>query len=147
MPELPDVVVYVERLKAFVGGQVLRHVRLGSPFVLRSVEPPIAAAEGRVVEDISRLGKRIVISLDGDLHLVIHLMIAGRLRWKKPGVAVPKGNGLAGFDFDAGTLIFTEASKKKRASLHLVKGREAVDAFDRGGMEVLGSSFEAFQPR
>ena len=136
VPELPDVTVYVDRLQALVGGQALERVRLVSPFLLRSVEPPLAAFAGKAVTQVRRLGKRIVIGFADELYMVIHLMIAGRLRWRKPGAAVPRRNGLVAFDFAPGTLLFTEASKKKRASLHLVTGAAAVAEFDRGGLEV-----------
>lgn len=144
MPELPDVSVYVERLEALVGGEALEAVRLVSPFVLRTVEPPISAAEGRAVRSVRRLGKRIVLELEGELFVVIHLMIAGRLRWKKRGIAVPKKNGLAAFDFPSGSLLFTEASTKKRASIHLVEGEPGLEAHHRGGLEVMDASPEAF---
>ncbi len=137
MPELPDVTVYVERMQALLAGRVLRGIRLRSPFVLRTVEPPIASATDRTVCDVQRLGKRIVIGLEGDLYLIIHLMVAGRLRWRNANAPVPASNGLAGFDFDHGSLVFTEAGRKKRASLHLVEGRAAMNAFDRGGLEVM----------
>jgi formamidopyrimidine-DNA glycosylase len=147
MPELPDVAVYVEQLARRVSGETLRKVRLKSPFVLRSVSPPLGAAEGRRVEAVRRLGKRIVLSLEGDLHLVIHLMIAGRLRWK-PGPApapIPGKLGLAAFDFAPGTLLFTEASPKKRAWMRLAGGSEALGALDPGGLEVLESDLPSFR--
>ncbi len=144
MPELPDVVVYVERLQAKAGAQPLQRVRLRSPFLLRSVEPPLRAAHGRQLLAVRRLGKRIVLCLEGDLHLVLHLMVAGRLRWRKPGASIPGRMGLAAFDFPSGSLLLTEASKKKRASLHVVQGGEALAAFDRGGLEVLDCDAAAF---
>jgi formamidopyrimidine-DNA glycosylase len=144
MPELPDVTLYVERLDARVRGRPLEGLRVKSPFLLRTVEPPPAALEGHRVERVFRLGKRIVLSFEDDLHAVIHLMIAGRLRWKKPGAAIPARNGLAAFDFADGSVLFTEASTKKRAALHLVRGEAGLAAHDRGGLEVLSSSFEAF---
>src|SRR6516164_8868065 len=110
MPELPDVVVYIERLSAFIGGQRLERVRLASPFVLRSVDPPIAEAQGNKVLGFRRIGKRIAVQLDGDLFLVIHLMIAGRLHWKETGAKIPGRLGLAALDFPNGTLLLTEAS-------------------------------------
>src|SRR5262245_40513323 len=133
MPELPDVVVYLEALAPRVVGQPLERVRLASPFLLRSVAPPLSSAEGKRVVGLRRLGKRIVLALEGELFLVIHLMIAGRLRWKprKAGEApapVPKKVGLAAFDFPAGTLLLTEASPKKRASLYLVAGEAGLAA-------------------
>ncbi len=145
MPELPDVTVYVERLQDLVVGTTLERVRLASPFVLRSVDPPISAAEGRQVMDVMRMGKRIVLCLEAELFLVIHLMIAGRLRWRGAGKAVPKKLGLAAFDFENGTLLFTEAGSKKRASLHVAAGRDALAQHDRGGLEVLDASLEQFQ--
>lgn len=144
MPELPDVEVYVERLDAFVRGQRLEGIRFTSPFVLRSVEPPVERARGRMVLGVRRLGKQIVLVLEAELYLVIHLMIAGRLRWRKPQSSIPRGNGLAALDFAHGSLMFTEASKKKRASLHLVEGPGALEAFDRGGLEVLNASLPDF---
>lgn len=145
MPELPDVVVYIERLRDYVGGRKLERARLVSPFLLRTVDPPITEIEGATVTGFERIGKRIVLGLDNDVFLVIHLMIAGRLRWRKSGAAVPKGNGLAAFDFDHGTLLFTEASKKKRASLHLVRGAAALLDFDRGGLEVMDATLDEFR--
>jgi len=145
MPELPDVVVYVEALERLVAGQRLRDVRLGTPFVLRSVEPPLSAARDREVVAVRRLGKRVVIELEGPLVLVVHLMIAGRLHWKKPGAGLPGRRGLAAFDFDHGTLLLTEAGTKKRASLHVLGSREALRRMDPGGIEVLECGFEAFR--
>jgi len=144
VPEYPDVIVYVERLAALVGGQRLERVRVASPFLLRTVEPPLTAAEGRTVVDVRRVGKRIALGLDGDLWLVIHLMIAGRLRWRPPGAKLPGKVGLAAFDFAPGTVLFTEASPKKRASLHVVAGQAGLDALDPGGLEVIGSSVDDF---
>jgi len=140
VPELPDIMVYVERLAAFTQGKVLARVRLGSPFVLRSVEPPISAVHGQTVEQVSRIGKRLVLSFADELHVVIHLMIAGRLRWKKPGAAVAKKVGLAAFDFADGALMFTEQSPKKRASITVVRGQAALDDIHRGGVDLLTSS-------
>ena len=146
MPELPDVAVYVEQLSRRVSGETLRRIRLKSPFVLRSVSPPLGAAEGRRVEAVRRLGKRIVLSLEGDLHLVIHLMIAGRLRWKPgTGAPIPGKIGLAAFDFGPGTLLFTEASPKKRAWIRLAAGTEALAALDPGGLEVLEADLPSFR--
>ena len=137
MPELPDVELYVDALRRFTQGRPLEKVRLASPFLVRSIDPPIHAVEGRRVVTVRRLGKRIVMELDGDLHLVLHLMIAGRLRLKDRGARVPGKVGLAAFDFPDGTLILTEASTRKRASLHLVAGRAGLAAHDRGGLEPL----------
>jgi formamidopyrimidine-DNA glycosylase len=144
MPELPDVTVYVRSLTLRVLGEPLQGVRLTSPFLLRTVDPPLETVRGRRVREVRRLGKRIVLSLEPDLHLVIHLMIAGRLRWRDPGATIPRRLGLAAFDFPAGTLLFTEAGTKKRASLHLVQGPGALEPFDRGGLEVLESTPAAF---
>lgn len=145
MPELPDVALYIARLDAKLTGQVLRRVRLASPFLLHTFEPPLSAASGCTVNGFERIGKRIVFALDGDLFMVLHLMIAGRLRWREPGAPVPKKVGLAAFDFDIGALILTEAGTKRRASLHLVRGRGGLSDFDRGGIEPLSASLEAFR--
>ncbi|MBX7101689.1 MAG: formamidopyrimidine-DNA glycosylase [Myxococcaceae bacterium] len=144
MPEIPDLTVYLDALKARVHGRLLEGVRLGSPFVLRSVEPPLNAFRNRRVESLSRLGKRLVIGVEGDLFLVVHLMIAGRLQWKPKGQKLAGRVGLAAFDFENGTLVLTEVSTKKRASLHTAQGRAALAAFDRGGLEVLTASLDAF---
>jgi formamidopyrimidine-DNA glycosylase len=144
VPEYPEVTVYIERLEAMVGGRVLEGVRLASPFVLRTVDPPPSELQGRVVCGFERIGKRLVWRFEGDLFLVIHLMIAGRIRWRKAGAALARRNGLAAFDFETGTLIFTEASRKKRASMHVVRGRDALADFDRGGLELVGSTASGF---
>lgn len=141
MPELPDVTVYVESLAARVQGQELRAVRVQSPFVVRTFDPPLSAAAGRRVLAVSRLGKRIVFALDGGLHLVIHLMIAGRFKWLARGAKIPGKLGLAAFDFSSGTLLLTEAASRKRASIHLVR---ALDEFRRGGVEPLQCTREVF---
>jgi formamidopyrimidine-DNA glycosylase len=145
VPELPDVVVYVERMRAVLAGATLNRVRVANPFVLRTVEPALTAVEGKRVETFERIGKRIVFRLEDELSLVVHLMIAGRFRWRAPRAAIPKSNGLAAFDFDKGTLILTEAGRKRRASLHVVRGAEALSAFDRGGIEVAGASLSSFR--
>jgi formamidopyrimidine-DNA glycosylase len=144
MPELPDVLLYIESLRPRIVGQQLERVRLASPFVLRSVKPPISVINGRVVRDLRRLGKQIVIEFEGNFFLVIHLMIAGRFQWKPQGQPIPARLGLAAFDFPTGTLLLTEAGSKKRASLHLAEGESALASFDRGALEVLDSSLEAF---
>lgn len=144
MPELPDVELYRAKLREKLVGHELEGLRLKSMFLLRSVEPAPEEAVGREVKDIHRLGKRIAIELEGDLFLVIHLMIAGRFRWGKRGANPPGRIGLAAFDFAHGTLLFTEASKKKRASLHVVQGRDEMRAHDPGGVEVLGLSKKKF---
>ncbi len=144
MPELPDVETYLAALRSLVAGERLRGVRLASPFLLRSVEPPLSDASDRRVLGITRLGKRIVLGLEGDLFLIIHLMIAGRLRWKELAARIPGRIGLAAFDFDNGTLILTEAGSKKRASLHAAIGERALAEHDPGGLEVLSSDLESF---
>src|SRR5256885_1176500 len=145
MPELPDVVLYIEALEPRLRGARLERVRLLSPFVLRSVDPPLAAAAGRAVSGLRRLGKRIVIGLDGDLFLLLHLMIAGRLHWRPAGARPPGKIGLAALDFSTGTLVLTEAGTKRRAAIHLVRGEEGVRAHDPGGLEVLGADLAAFR--
>jgi formamidopyrimidine-DNA glycosylase len=144
VPELPDIVVYVEALAARIVGQPLERVRLASPFLLRSVDPPLAAVEGRTVRGVSRLGKRLVFALESGLFLVLHLMIAGRLRWRDPAAPIPGKVGLAAFDFPSGTLLLTEAGSRKQASLHVVKGHEGLAAHDRGGLEPLEADLDAF---
>jgi len=146
MPELPDVSVYLERLTAKVVGHCLERVRIGHPFLLRSVTPPIAAVEGQRVVGVERLGKRVVLAFDGELFVVIHLMIAGRLRWLAPGKTTAP-NALAFFEFDSGTLALTEAGKQRRASLHVVAGRAALAALDAGGIDVMAATREAFAAR
>jgi formamidopyrimidine-DNA glycosylase len=145
MPELPDVTVYVEALERRIPGERLEDVRLASPFLLRSVEPPLGAVRGRTVSGVRRLGKRIVIGLDAELFLVLHLMIAGRLHWRARGARPPGKVGLAAFDFASGTLVLTEAGSKRRASLHVVCGEEALRDLDPGGLEVLGADLAAFR--
>lgn len=145
MPELPDVLLYIEALKPRILGQPLERVRLASPFVLRSVHPPISIVTGKTVRALRRLGKQIVWEFDDGLFLVIHLMIAGRFQWKEKGARVPGKLGIAAFDFPAGALLLTEAGSKKRASLHLVQGERALAAFDRGALEVLGSALDDFR--
>jgi formamidopyrimidine-DNA glycosylase len=147
MPELPDVTVYVERLRALAVGQPIEAIRIASPFVLRTVSPAPGDLRGAIVETVERLGKRILLGVTGDRYIVIHLMIAGRLRWKKRGDKLPAKVGLAAFDFPTGTLIFTEASPKKRASLHLVAGRAGLAEFDRGGLDVFTATAAQFAER
>jgi formamidopyrimidine-DNA glycosylase len=146
MPELPDVSVYIERLAARVVGVRLERVRIRHPFLLRSVAPPIAAIEGRLVVGVERLGKRIVLAFEGDLFLVVHLMIAGRLRWLAPGKTTA-ANALCFLEFANGTLALTEAGKQRRASLHVVEGRTALAALDAGGIDVMAAPREAFAAR
>lgn len=145
MPELPDVTVYIEALNERVRGQVLEQVRLASPFVLRSIAPPLSAVSGKRIREVRRLGKRIVFALEEELFLVIHLMISGRLHWKEKGAKIPGRLGLAAFDFGSGTLTFTEASSKKRASLHVTQGEASLAEFDRGGLEVMDATLEQFR--
>lgn len=145
MPELPDIELYREALSSRVLGETLERVRVANPFLLRSVEPPLDAAHGREVVELRRLGKRLVVALDGELFLVLHLMIAGRLRWKDRGAAVPRKVGLAAFDFASGTLVLTEAGSKRRASLYVVAGEEALAALDPGGIEPLTADLDAFR--
>ncbi|MDC3378652.1 formamidopyrimidine-DNA glycosylase [Planctomycetota bacterium] len=145
MPELPDIVVYLECLEPRIVDQPLETVRMKSMFLLRSVDPPLSELEGRPVRSLRRLGKRIVWCFDDELFLVFHLMIAGRIRWKKRGAKPPGKIGLACFDFPEGTLVFTEASKKKRASLHVVRGEDALLEHDRGGLEVMEADLVAFR--
>jgi formamidopyrimidine-DNA glycosylase len=147
MPELPDVTVYVERLRALTIGRPLEAIRIASPFVLRTVSPSPGELRGSSIASVERLGKRIIVGVDGDRYIVIHLMIAGRLRWKPRGERLPAKVGLAAFDFPHGTLIFTEASPKKRASLHIVAGRAALAEFDRGGLDVFSSTAATFGER
>ena len=144
MPELPDIVVYVEALRSRLLGQPLRGVRIAGPLLLRTVEPPLDACLGRDVTGFRRLGKRIGIGLEDDLWLVLHLMIAGRLHWRSPGAKHPGRRGLAAFDFPNGTLLLTEAGSRKRAALHVVRGKAALGTLHRGGLEVLESSVEQF---
>jgi formamidopyrimidine-DNA glycosylase len=144
MPELPDLTVYLEHLERRTLGRPLATVRIANPFLLRSVEPPPSAVEGRRVRSLRLLGKRIVIGLEGTLFLVIHLMIAGRLRWRKAGAKLPGRIGLAAFDFAEGTLLLTEAGSKRRASLHVVRGAQALRRHDPGGLEVLTADLPAF---
>jgi formamidopyrimidine-DNA glycosylase len=140
MPELPDVAVYIEALDKRVTGRPLERVRLNSPFLLRTYDPPLGDAEGKVVRQLRRLGKRIAVGFDGELWLVIHLMIAGRLHWKPAGAKVAGKYNLAAFDFPGGTLVLTEAGTKKRASLHVVRGEAGLAAHDPGGLEVFAAT-------
>lgn len=144
MPELPDVELYLHALRPRVLDKTLEGVRIASPFLLRTVEPSVDEVVGKRVRDLRRLGKRIVLGLDDELYIVIHLMIAGRFRWKSPGHKIPGRMGLAAFDFEDGTLLLTEASKKKRAALHLCHGEEALREHDPGGIEPLEIDFASF---
>lgn len=147
MPELPDITVYLEHLDRLVRGEVLRNVRLASPFVVRSVAPPLRIVEGKRLMAVSRLGKRLVFSFEEDLFLVLHLMISGRLKWRPPLAPIPKKIGLLALDFDPGALLLTEASPKKRAWVRLVEGEEALAALDPGGLEPLEATRGAFAAR
>jgi formamidopyrimidine-DNA glycosylase len=147
MPELPDIKVYVECAGALLTGRVLNRVRLLNPFLLRTALPPIAEAEGRRVVEVHALGKRVVLGLEGERWLVVHLMIAGRLRWLKPGAKPPARIALAAFEFDAGTLVLTEAGTTRRASLHFVAGGAALAALDPGGLDVTAIDATAFAAR
>jgi formamidopyrimidine-DNA glycosylase len=145
MPELPDIAAYISALEPRIVGQPLLSVRLANPFLLRTAEPPIASVEGRIVRELRRVGKRIAIGLEGDLWLVLHLMIAGRLHWRLPGATLAGRNALAAFDFPGGSLVLTEAGSKRRASLHLVRGEESLAALDPGGIDVFASDLDAFR--
>ncbi len=145
MPELPDIELYLHALRPRVVGKKLEGVRLTSPFLLRTVDPPLDAVIGKAPIDLRRIGKRIVFEFEGTLFVVLHLMIAGRLRWKGPAVKVPGRVGLGAFDFEEGTLLLTEASKKKRAALFVCRGEEALGAHDPGGLEPLDVDFESFR--
>jgi formamidopyrimidine-DNA glycosylase len=145
MPELPDIAGYISALQPRIVGRPLRRVRLGSPFVLRTADPPITAVEGRTVREVRRVGKRIALGLEGDLWLVIHLMIAGRLHWRPPEAKLGGRQSLAALDFSSGTLTFTEAGKKHRASIHVLSGPDALRSVDPGGIDVLGSDLLSFR--
>ena len=145
MPELPDISAYLGALDSRILGQKLEHVRIGSPFLLRSVDPPLATVEGRVVQGLRRIGKRIGIGLEGDLWLVLHLMIAGRLHWRSVGAKIDSRRNLAAFDFPTGSLLLTEAGAKHRASLYVVRGEQGLRAMDPGGIDVLSADLDAFR--
>ncbi len=147
MPEYPDLELYLSALAPRVVGQVLQGVRLGSPFLLRSVEPPLASTWGRKIVGLRRIGKRLVFELEGELYLVIHLMVAGRLQWKPAGTKLPGRAGLAAFDFASGTLLLTEISTKKRASLFVTSGEASLRTFDRGGLDVMHAHLDDFAQR
>src|SRR5580704_10623420 len=144
MPELPDISAYISALERRIVGQPLQQARIASAFLLRTAQPPIGGAEGHVVRELRRVGKRIAIGFDNDLWLVLHLMIAGRLHWKAPGAKLAGRNNLAAFDFPNGSLVLTEAGTKRRASLHVVKGEEALRSVDPGGIEVFDSDLAVF---
>jgi formamidopyrimidine-DNA glycosylase len=144
MPELPDILLYLHALRPRIIGRHVEAVRLASPFLLRSIDPPLSAIEGRAMVDLHRLGKRIAMEAEGELFLVFHLMIAGRFRWKERGTKIPGKVGLLALDFGHGTLILTEAGTKRQASLHVVSGREALAQHNPGGLEVLGATLPEF---
>ena len=145
MPELPDITAYISALEKRIVGQTLEHVRLGSPFLLRTVEPPLGSAEGRVVTGLRRIGKRIAIGLEGDLWLVLHLMIAGRLHWKKRDRKLGGRQNLAALDFPEGSLVLTEAGSKRRASLHVIRGEKNLASIDAGGIDVFAADLDSFR--
>ena len=145
MPELPDIAAYISAIEARVLGQTLERVRMASVFLLRTVDPPLSSVEGRTVVALRRIGKRLAIGLEGDLWLVLHLMIAGRLHWKPPNAKLAGRNALAAFDFPAGSLTLTEAGSKRRASLHAVRGEEGLYSIDPGGVEVFATDLEGFR--
>jgi formamidopyrimidine-DNA glycosylase len=145
MPELPDITAYIAALEERILGQTLGHVRLASVFVLRTADPPLSVVEGRKVAALRRIGKRIAIGVEGDLWLVIHLMIAGRLHWKPPQAKLAGRNGLLALDFPQGTLILTEAGSKRRASLYVVRGEDGLHALDPGGVEIFATDLEGFR--
>jgi formamidopyrimidine-DNA glycosylase len=145
MPELPDIAAYISALEARIVGQPIARVRLASPFLLRTVQPPIASVEGRAVRELRRIGKRIAIGVEGDLWLVLHLMIAGRLHWRSPDVKLSGRQNLAAFDFPNGSLVLTEAGSKRRASLHVLAGEDGLRSIDPGGIEIFESDPNSFR--
>jgi formamidopyrimidine-DNA glycosylase len=145
MPELPDISAYIAALESRIVGQPVTRIRLASPFLLRTVEPPLTSAEGRTVGKLRRVGKRIAIGMEGDLWLVLHLMIAGRLHWRSSNVKLAGRQSLAAFDFPNGSLVLTEAGAKRRASLHVVSGEAALNSFDAGGIDVFESDLDSFR--
>ena len=145
MPELPDITAYISALETRVVGQTLERVRIASPFVLRTVKPSLEEVEGRTVRELRRIGKRIAIGVEGDLWLVLHLMIAGRLHWRSKEAKLGGRQNIASFDFPAGSLVLTEAGSKKRASLHVFSGEEALQAVDPGGIDVFASDMDSFR--
>ena len=145
MPELPDIALYLDALAPRVVGKPLERLRIASPFLLRTADPPVADLVGRAVRDVRRLGKRIVLALEDDYFVVLHLMIAGRLHWKSSGAPIPRRAGLAAFDFPNGTVLLTEAGTKHRASLHILRGAAALAAHDPGGLDVLTATLEQFR--
>jgi formamidopyrimidine-DNA glycosylase len=147
MPELPDVEAYLHALRPRVVGATIERLRLGNPFIIRTYDPPASAVERVVIREVGRIGKRLVFAFDGELFMVVHLMIAGRLRWREPGAALPRKIGLAAFDLERGTLLLTEAGSKRQASIHIVRGMTALREFDRGGLEVFAIDLDTFSRR
>ena len=145
MPELPDISAYIAAIEPRVLGKTLERVRIATPFLLRTVQPPVAAAEGKTVRAVRRIGKRIAIGVDGEIWLVLHLMIAGRLHWRPPGASLGGRNNLAAFDFADGSLVLTEAGSKRRASLHMAAGETELALMDPGGIEIFDSDLEGFR--
>ncbi|MES1261815.1 MAG: DNA-formamidopyrimidine glycosylase family protein, partial [Acidobacteriota bacterium] len=145
MPELPDIAAYLEALEPRVLNQPLRRVRLANPFLLRTIQPPLAEVEGRAVRELRRVGKRIAIGMEGDLWLALHLMIAGRLHWRAAGVALKGRQNIAAFDFPEGSLTLSEAGTKRRASLHVLQGEDGLRAIDPGGIDVLATDLNGFR--
>lgn len=145
MPELPDIAAYIGALESRIAGQPLERIRLASPFLLRTAQPPLASAEGRKVRELRRVGKRIAVGLEDDLWLVLHLMIAGRLHWRPPNAKLAGRQSLAAFDFPNGSLVLTEAGSKRRASLHMVSGEESLHSFDAGGIDVFAADLDFFR--
>ena len=145
MPELPDIIAYIGALEPRILGQPLEHARLNSAFLLRTAQPPLASVEGRVVRELRRVGKRVVIGVDGDLWLALHLMIAGRLHWRAPGAKLSGRQSLAAFDFPNGSLVLTEAGSKRRASLHVLAGEESLRSIDAGGIDVFSADLDSFR--
>src|SRR4051812_18943923 len=145
MPELPDIAAYIDALEARIVGQPIEKIRLASPFLLRTAEPAITEAEGRVVRELRRVGKRIAIGVEGDLWLVLHLMIAGRLHWRPRGAKLGARRNLASFDFPTGSLVLTEAGAKRRASLHVLRGEQGLQSIDPGGIDVFAAELKSFQ--
>jgi formamidopyrimidine-DNA glycosylase len=145
MPELPDISAYLVALESRIVGQPVQHIRLASAFLLRTAQPPPASVEGRLVRELRRVGKRIAVGVDGDVWLVLHLMIAGRLHWRSPGAKLAGRQSLAAFDFPNGSLVLTEAGTKHRASLHIVEGEDGLRSFDAGGVEIFSSSLNSFR--
>jgi formamidopyrimidine-DNA glycosylase len=145
MPELPDILAYIDAIESRVKGQTLEHIRLSNPFLLRTIDPPAKELEGRVVRELQRVGKRIAIGVEGDLWLVLHLMIAGRLHWRQRGAKLAGRQMLAAFDFPEGSLVLTEAGTQRRASLHILRGKENLSTLDAGGIDVFEADCAAFR--